>query len=561
MRRSWTRFFLDILALSFVTVSLVLGYDGLRVLQVMILALPALIWLCWPHQHPVARGGQAIVAALVGLIFIVDGIIRGFILEGYGTSPDSSIVLNAVANTSREESAEFFAMYWPSILVWKLLALVSLVSLLVSLWLWWKSPPEPLDIKGWRIIASVLICALISVAFVLKPWRNHHPMLFWPAWVQTVALLQTQWINLGNQRKLQKILASKQEVTLTHASPDTMVLVIGESINRDHLSLYGYPRDTTPQLLSRHQAHPDRFQIFRHAWSVDAGTVAALRNFFLLSGSDENKLHLLALASAAGFKTWWITNQDDLSIDQEHARLADNVHQLNQIPGRSSKSLDEVTLPVLEEALRDPFPRKLIVVHLMGAHPHYKLRTPPEWPGFTDSRDAVFQALKEQGRSYRARTLRNDYDSAIQYHDSILASTLDATQRFGNNAIWLYFSDHGQEVASLSNRAGHSPSTVDGYRIPLIIWGNGLPEKSIETGHLPVRSDWLGYSVLRLLGVDWEGYQADKDVLNPLYRWQAPSLPVTFCFTVCSDGEANQVRRNDGELLLKSVVLESGVTQ
>ncbi|MBN0466987.1 sulfatase-like hydrolase/transferase, partial [Pseudomonas aeruginosa] len=31
-------------------------------------------------------------------------------------------------------------------------------------------------------------------------------------------------------------------------TPRTLVLVIGESTSRKHMSLYGYPRETTPQL-------------------------------------------------------------------------------------------------------------------------------------------------------------------------------------------------------------------------------------------------------------------------------------------------------------------------
>ena len=35
--------------------------------------------------------------------------------------------------------------------------------------------------------------------------------------------------------------------------------------------------------------------------------------------------HVLALARAAGYKVWWMSNHDDLVIEQQHARLADVV--------------------------------------------------------------------------------------------------------------------------------------------------------------------------------------------------------------------------------------------
>jgi heptose-I-phosphate ethanolaminephosphotransferase len=56
--------------------------------------------------------------------------------------------------------------------------------------------------------------------------------------------------------------------------------------------------------------------------------------------------------------------------------MADVVSMENNKPGRSSNSLDEILLPSYENALKDSHPRKLIVLHMLGAHPHYRLRYP-----------------------------------------------------------------------------------------------------------------------------------------------------------------------------------------
>ena len=39
-------------------------------------------------------------------------------------------------------------------------------------------------------------------------------------------------------------------------------------------------------------------------------------------------------------------------------------------------SLDGELLDCIQEALADPAERKFIIVHLLGAHPHYRLRFP-----------------------------------------------------------------------------------------------------------------------------------------------------------------------------------------
>ena len=276
------------------------------------------------------------------------------------------------------------------------------------------------------------------------------------------------------------------------------------------------------------QTEGDRLGVFEHAWSVDASTVQALRNFFYFGQAQQQ--HLMALAAKAGYQTWWISNHDDLAIDQEHAQLAHRVHMLNKTPGRSGVSLDESALPPLQAALQHQAERKLIVLHLLGAHPHYALRHPDKHTPFKHVKDEIFQVLKDQGRPPRVRALRNAYDSAIHYHDAVVAATLEMTRTLGQAATWVYFSDHGQEVGHVSNHVGHSVSTADGYRVPLLIWGGGIENLPSRSFTQPVRTDWLGHSVMRLLGVDWLGHMPEKDVLDKQYQWQAPHLPMVADF-------------------------------
>ena len=468
--------------------------------------------------------------AIVVAAFLIDGTVRGFIWGAYGANPASSLVLTAIANTTALETSEFVLMYWPRLIAWALFTLVCLGLLFSYLLLWWRQPRDRLPLKGWRFIVTVLLLALVLAATASKPWRRHHPLVFWPHWAGEVISLRGQWAQSSDHRENLLLRAIEQMPVITQSSPDTLVLVIGDSVNRSHLSLYGYARDTSPELVARQRLDSRNFGVFDHAWSVDASTIAALRNFFYFGQDGVSRQHLLALASRAGYALWWISNHDDLAIDREHAQLADRVQMINKTPGRSSLSMDGATLPLLEQALKDTAPRKLIVMHLFGAHPHYQLRHPAERAPFRHVRDAVYEHMKEQGRSVRVRGLRNDYDSAIHYHDSVVAATLDLTRQLGGKSTWLYFSDHGQEVGSVSDHAGHSVTSADGYRVPLLIWSSGAASIPGHVFQQPVRTDWLGYSVMNLLGIAWQGHHAQRDVLDPAYRWIDPALPVAFNF-------------------------------
>ena len=136
--------------------------------------------------------------------------------------------------------------------------------------------------------------------------------------------------------------------------------------------------------------------------------------------SATDGLHAIALARAAGYKVWWMSNHDDLAIEQEHARLADVVDMVNRTPGRAGASLDGELLDCLQEALDDPAERKLIVLHLMGAHPHYRLRFPRGENPFDDNADAVDAQLAGQGRPAWVRRFRHEYDAALLYHDFVV---------------------------------------------------------------------------------------------------------------------------------------------
>ncbi len=513
-----------------VLAAITLGYDGTRLLQIFVLALPAWMWLCWPSQNRLLRGTQAAAAAVFGLIFVVDSAIRAFTQNAYDAHPSSSMIMAALANTTPLEVSEFLTMHWPSLLAWTLFVVTSLLLHAATLWFWWHTPPKHQKTTNWKKATFILLLALVVIAHASKPWRKHHPLIYWPSWMQEVTSLQTHWSNLGQQRQLLMGRARQSNIATTTESPDTLVLIISESINRNHLSLYGYTRNTTPALQALRDAQPDAFRVFKHAWSVDASTVPALQNFFYFGQADEAKQHLLALAASAGYQTHWISNHDDLAIEQEHAQMAHRVHLINSIPGRSSQSLDQSALPLLEQALQDPAPRKLIILHLLGAHPHYALRYPKGRAIFHNVTDAVYEGLKTQGRSTWVRKLRNDYDSAVHYHDAIVSETLTLTQRLGGNAVWVLFSDHGQEVGGNSDRAGHSDTTADGYRIPLLVWGSPMLKLPEQTFRQPVRADWLGHSLIKLLRLEWPGYRPEKDVLDLRYQWTDPKLPVQINF-------------------------------
>ncbi|GKT23297.1 phosphoethanolamine transferase [Acidovorax sp. SUPP3334] len=516
------------LATATVLALVVLGHDGRRVAQLMALALPALLWLAWPVRSDAVHRLRTAAVWLWAMAFALDGAARAYLLNAYQAAPDSALVLSAAANTTGRESAEYLSMHWRSVAVW--CGALACAGLLVG-----RSARRGLRTSArWPRWSIALLCGLLllsALGYASKPWRRLHPVAYWLHWNASVNGLRSGWSDLEKQRSAALERARVAAPALTRTGPSTVVLVVTDSINRDNMGLYGYARPTTPRLQAQQQLLGTEMAVLRNAWSVDASTLPAMGNLFGFGqpGRADGQ-HLIALARAAGYKTWWMSNHDDVAIEQQHARMADVVDMVNRTPGRSGASLDGELLDCVQEALEDPAERKLIVVHLMGAHPHYRLRFPSGDNPFEDHADAVDAQLTGQGRSAWVRRYRQQYDAALLYNDFVVAETLQLARNAGRTdgyRAWMYLSDHGQEVGHGSDRAGHSPSTASGYRIPALIWRNEAAQPVSAAMQLrPFRADWAAWTLADLLHIDWAGALPERNVLDDRYRWVAPTLPV-----------------------------------
>lgn len=522
--------FASILLMMLTTGFSLIGHDGLRAAQVLVLMAPLFIWLRWPLREGGWRAVRFVTVSSLLCLFVLDGVVRAYVLSRYQAVPESGMVLAAVANTTPREMAEYAdAMghfLWLG-LTGSVLALGG-VFVLASIS---NSHQASLGRSTrWMLIALLVLC---SVGILSKHWRRYHPTIYWSLWVTSITNLRSTLSNQEVERSRLQVNAKAVGPTITVAEPSTVVLVITDSVNRDNMSLYGYDRDTTPELTAFSKEESVRWRKLSHAWSAEAGTLASLSGIFSfgMRGQAEpvgDTQHILALAREAGYRIWWMSNHDDIAIDQQHAQLADSVEMINRQPGRGSNSLDSDLLDCLEEALAAPSPRKLIVVHLLGAHPDYSRRVPPGPRRYDAGNDAVEATMIRAGRPLWLREMRQNYDAAIHYHDSVVAKTARLTRQHApahGQAAWMFLSDHGQEVGHHVNRAGHSAATEAGYRIPALVWRSSGSYPS-DFSSRPFRADWAGWLLADLMNVRWAGMTPERSVLHADYAWTPPPLPL-----------------------------------
>lgn len=255
--------------------------------------------------------------------------------------------------------------------------------------------------------------------------------------------------------------------------PATLVLVIGESTNRQRMSLYGYGRETTPELGKLR----DQLQLFDNVVTPRPYTIEALQQVLTFADQTHPDAYLktpslVSLMKQAGYRTYWITNQQTMTkrntMLTTFSREADEQVYLNNNREQNARQYDGDVLDPFAKVLADSAPRKFIVVHLLGTHMSYQYRYPPEYERFTDRSGAPAHVKDDQLPTY------NSYDNAVLYNDFVVSSLIKRFAATDPNGFLLYLSDHGEavfdaakpEVLGRNEAAPTSPM----YTIPFMLW-------------------------------------------------------------------------------------------
>lgn len=225
-----------------------------------------------------------------------------------------------------------------------------------------------------------------------------------------------------------------------------LVVVLGESMTTDRMSLYGYSKPTTPFL----DRMCDKMSVMGPVRAVDSSTVKALR-FMLTRATVENPSCAIETAAVAfrrrGYRPVLISAQPKwtrrcgvgqmlFAACETRTYLADNE--------RGHGVWDHALVDYLkrEMAVEDERPF-VIFLHLQGSHFDPKYRVPPDFStpeGF------------------------DDYDRSVRYTDAILGAICKALPP---RTVMVYVSDHGETPDASSWRDARNPSL---WKVPFVIY-------------------------------------------------------------------------------------------
>ena len=335
---------------------------------------------------------------------------------------------------------------------------------------------------------------------------------------------------LGNMQELLSAnaeLPPLKNLVDAHADlPGTLVLVIGESTNRQRMSLYGYPRTTTPRL----DAMRDQLAVFDNVVTPRPYTIEALQQVLTFADEQNPDAYLTTpsivnLMKQAGYKTYWITNQQTMTerntMLTTFSKQADEQVYLNNNREQNSRQYDGSVLEPFSKILADAAPRKFIVVHLLGTHMSYKYRFPEEYDHFTDRQGAPAWVTDDQLPTY------NSYDNAVLYNDFVVSSLIERLSANSGRDLLLYLSDHGEAVFDspdndMLGRSEGKP-TAPMYTVPFIVWASAQWQAEKPLNYRaqlsrPYSSSNLIHTWADLTGLSFGEFDPSKSLVSAQFR-------------------------------------------
>lgn len=233
--------------------------------------------------------------------------------------------------------------------------------------------------------------------------------------------------------------------------PMNIIFVVGESINANHMELFGYHRPTSPKM--KLYAETDPFFVYKKAWAAGVNTLISLpmlyniqvnpknyrklivRDSYLMKMAKDNnfKVTYIEAQNASLFKKTSISHYDDAFI--YHSKDAE---KLKGESGFLDQSFDKIDLKG----------RNFIVVHKRNVHSPYDdnyMYEPETYDTFNDP--AIDDRIEE-------------YDKAMVYEDMLLKKILDFAASADQETYFFYTSDHGESTGQNG------------------IWGHGHLDKS-----------------------------------------------------------------------------------
>ena len=530
-----------------------------------------LLWLLPKRVMPWVKRLFYVVAYLVALIDV-------YCFVKFDTTITPTMLL-LVGETNSDEATEFLSSYLSADLIFSRLGYVLLVLALHASWaLVWKyrkkcgawlqrkMPKISCVTTVWRYaepfvsvaaVAFFIFCAVTcydnKVAFKrLMSYDNigdvEHELTRKDKAVLNQPLYRLVFSVYANEltaKQVKKLVRNIDRVQVDSCSfrSKDIVLIIGESYNRHHASLYGYDKKTTPRQQKRaRRGTLTAFSDVVSPWNLTSFVFKNLFSLYTVGDKGEWCDYPLfpELFRKAGYHVTFLTNQflpqaKEAVYDFSGGFFLNHPELSRAMFDTRNEQLYRYDAGLLAEYDRlqtEDKEHNLIIFHLKGQHVDYRTRFPKDRCRFNPE-DYDRPDLKKKELRILA-----DYDNAVLYNDSIVDAIIKRFEK--RDAVVIYVPDHGEECyggdvhfygrmhsTEITARLAHEE-----FDIPFWIWCSRKYRASHpdvfrnirKARKRPYMTDALPHLLLYLGGIDTPYYREKLNVLSPEYDKERPRI-------------------------------------
>ncbi len=383
-----------------------------------------------------------------------------------------------------------------------------------------------------KLSIGSLLVIILSISIFSKHYtsffREHKPLRYSANpiyWIYSIGNYTNKTFNSGPIIVKPIGLDAKVlcENTTKSNEPKLVIMVVGEAVRADHLSLNGYNKETNPLLKNEDIIN------FENMYSCGTSTAVSVPCMFsIYEKSDynykkgittENVLDVLDHTNE--ISVLWRDNNSDskgvaLRVPFEDYRTTKTNTICTDGECRDIGMIEGLDTYIEEQKDKDI----LIVLHQMGNHgPAYYKRYTKEFEKFTPT------CKTNQLEECTQEEISNAYDNAILYTDYFLTKTINFLKRYNKShkTAMIYMADHGESLGENGLYLHGLPYFMapdSQTHIGSIMWFGDKIKKDININRLKnnckieYSQDNLFHTILGLFNVKTEVYNKNMDIIH-----------------------------------------------
>ena len=255
-----------------------------------------------------------------------------------------------------------------------------------------------------------------------------------------------------------------KNIGIPHDEPITIVCIIGESSNASHMSLFGYERETTPNL--ERLAKESNCYCTRGIAAAIATLPSSRHMTHVIWEPDNVKLQntgdtcLFKLAKENGFKTFYLASKAEHMVNvicKSATKYIDVCITKSNDLKRMAPLMDDYMLALIDE--QKFVDRNFIVLHQRCIHTPYSKCFPEYYKDREHFKNGATKSIDE-------------YDNAMRYNDTFISRVFNKFNKQKKGKFYIIFASDHNELHGEHGVYGHGTLIPECADVPVIVQSN-----------------------------------------------------------------------------------------